>query len=885
MNDKFNKNWEYLYEVAYKCNADKDETAIEYEGTDEPEENNDNNENNKNLKQNNFTYYDPFYKYFRKDEQNENETDTDKAWGNLNLITKAFLSGDMEHLGNPEKNITIKDIEKYYECHDIKPYENQYRAIEMAINNPVTLIQGPPGTGKTETIINILRQIYNKYGKEKTVAVVSNNREALDNIYSSLDENEDVYKCFAKLGNKQVREKWSKERLGKAISIFPDDVLEKYPFFSSTIHSLRRIFDINQSGYQFDYVIMDEASQASVSLGLIAMASAKHLVVLGDTKQLSAIISEKVKAITEKSEVEDAYKEQDGNNFLAACESVFEKNYSILLNEHYRCHPSIIGFCNEYVYDEKLVVKTNDDGKLKIRAVYYDGNDHKKSLNENQDNRNKTEQEKENEKKSIYGHYNLHQIRIFIEEELPRFLEKNKTHRKNSDKNLSIGIISPMRAQLNILEALLMIIKSRINEEDFKKIKLDTIVEENIKKVKELYGSIITDELVEKFESLGFNDVFETISQDDKNTGHTVFIPALTIHKSQGKGYDYVYFLTVADSLSSFKKASEWAQSKSMINVAVSRAKKEFCIIMSSYWNEEKTKNSKEDDNQLFFCKMCDYINEYDGAIEEEYGFVKSELLFIDFEKTLPNYRNRFIAKRFEAVRKNIGDIEKSEFICKFATAYSYEYYVLWDILLGYFKDKEEITVYSYTDTYMLESWSLAYAKSKNYKNLRINFRYIKSENIRSSDKCIFNGSKGIIGENFETVSLETEIREPADILFFPRTMSKKLIEEFIGQNENNKKEYYICFCRDKNDNTNKNTINDIRGKTKNPDPGRCKQITPNEPYYCIKENFIGDMDFLFVEDMLRHFNEKNNCLQNVDDMAFRIIELKKEEFQIGGII
>ena len=40
-----------------------------------------------------------------------------------------------------------------------------------------------------------------------------------------------------------------------------------------------------------------------------------------------------------------------------------------LLSEHYRCHPKIIGFCNEKFYDDKLVIMTDEksnDTPLKI---------------------------------------------------------------------------------------------------------------------------------------------------------------------------------------------------------------------------------------------------------------------------------------------------------------------------------------------------------------------------------------------------------------------------------------------------------------------------------------------------------------------------------------
>ncbi len=62
--------------------------------------------------------------------------------------------------------------------------ESQKNATENAIGNKLSIIQGPPGTGKTQTILNLIANII-KEGK--TVAVVSNNNSATDNVYEKLE--------------------------------------------------------------------------------------------------------------------------------------------------------------------------------------------------------------------------------------------------------------------------------------------------------------------------------------------------------------------------------------------------------------------------------------------------------------------------------------------------------------------------------------------------------------------------------------------------------------------------------------------------------------------------------------------------------------------------
>ena len=60
---------------------------------------------------------------------------------------------------------------------------SQFKAVNTAINNQISIIQGPPGTGKTQTILNI---IANLLINNKTVLIVSNNNDATANIYEKL---------------------------------------------------------------------------------------------------------------------------------------------------------------------------------------------------------------------------------------------------------------------------------------------------------------------------------------------------------------------------------------------------------------------------------------------------------------------------------------------------------------------------------------------------------------------------------------------------------------------------------------------------------------------------------------------------------------------------
>ncbi len=79
--------------------------------------------------------------------------------------------------------------------------ESQLAAVEQAFRTQVSVIEGPPGTGKTQTILNILANILLR---EQTVAVLSNNNAAVENVYEKLQKS-GLGHLIAKLGNQGNR--------------------------------------------------------------------------------------------------------------------------------------------------------------------------------------------------------------------------------------------------------------------------------------------------------------------------------------------------------------------------------------------------------------------------------------------------------------------------------------------------------------------------------------------------------------------------------------------------------------------------------------------------------------------------------------------------------
>ena len=189
--------------------------------------------------------------------------------------------------------------------------------------------------------------------------------------------------------------------------------LKEYPVvLSSTYKSNTNI----HSDYVFDYVIMDEASQVDIKTGALALSCAMNAVIVGDSKQLPNVVSQAdalaYGAVRANYAVGDCY-DAVKCSFLQSCIEVFREAPMTLLREHYRCHPKIIGFCNQRFYDGALLAMTTDEGESKVLQVVrtVEGN-------------------------HARGHFNQREIDVLMQEVLPEYMGKG-----------SLGIITPYRDQ------------------------------------------------------------------------------------------------------------------------------------------------------------------------------------------------------------------------------------------------------------------------------------------------------------------------------------------------------------------------------------------------------------------------------------------------------
>ena len=256
------------------------------------------------------------------------------------------------------------------------------------------------------------------------------------------------------------------------------DILEAYPIVTSTTFSS----SASLPGVMYDCVIMDESSQCDIVAGALSMLEARRCVIVGDSKQLSNVVTREDLArsdsIYANYKLPEAYR-YGTHSFLTSITTLFPDSPSVLLREHYRCQSGIIGFCNEKFYGGSLVVMTEGQENASPLGLYLTGEGHHSR-----------------------GKVNQRQADVIAEEVLPAL----------PDDCGSIGIITPYK--------------------------------DNVAAIR------------------------RTIGRDD--------VLVSTIHSFQGREMDTIIFSTTDDVVTDFSDDS------SLINVAVSRAKKRFILVASS---------------------------------------------------------------------------------------------------------------------------------------------------------------------------------------------------------------------------------------------------------------------------------------------------------------
>jgi superfamily I DNA and/or RNA helicase len=341
-------------------------------------------------------------------------------------------------------------------------------------------------------IASLKRDYYNRTIEKTESQIASLESDLKDRSYEKLMEQ--FIHISSKIFKASIQKRYSKGIRSKyTVKSFKynfKEFIKDYPVILSTTNSILTCISEN---YLFDYLIIDEASQVDLVTASLALICCKNVVIVGDVKQLPHIVSSNIKRISEdifhESNIEEVYNYSKYSIIASLMKLYKDELPRNLLSEHYRCHPQIIGFCNEKFYDNQLVIMTEEnenDAPLKIYKTALGNHARKDKYG--------------NEK----GWYNIRQIEVIRDE----IINANNKY----DDCSEVGIICPYRKQ--VTEA---------------------------------------------------NRYFEKAK-----------IEIDTVHKFQGREKDTIIFSTVVNDINSF------VDDENLINVAVSRAVKEFIMVTSN---------------------------------------------------------------------------------------------------------------------------------------------------------------------------------------------------------------------------------------------------------------------------------------------------------------
>lgn len=274
----------------------------------------------------------------------------------------------------------------------------------------------------------------------------------------------------------------------KSFKVRFEEFIQTFPVILSTTHALRRSIPQN---YLLDYVIIDEASQVDILTGVLAFSCCRNVIIVGDVKQLPQITDQKIQPMLKTTPPNPVYNYFQ-HNILSSIISLYGDSLPRkMLQEHYRCHPQIIEFCNKQYYNGDLIAFTNDDTVEPPLVLY-------KTAEGNHMRRVTKGVEK--------GSYNQRELDVTVHEIL-----SNPQRAESLEKT---GFVTPYRKQANKAEKLLP----------------------------------------------------EGVQSD-------------TVHKYQGREKEIMIMSTVLDNTVDGKMGLSFVDDPQMINVAVSRAIKQFVLV------------------------------------------------------------------------------------------------------------------------------------------------------------------------------------------------------------------------------------------------------------------------------------------------------------------
>ncbi|SCU90102.1 LAMI_0E00628g1_1 [Lachancea mirantina] len=235
--------------------------------------------------------------------------------------------------------------------------QDQIQAIKLALEaQDYALILGMPGTGKTTVIAEIIRQLVSM---GKTVLLTSYTHSAVDNILLKL-LNDNI--STIRLGHKhKIHSDAQRFMLDFTESQSYEDLIKSVQGASVVATTCLGIHDslLNFREADFDYVILDEASQLSLPIALGPLRFGEKFIMVGDHYQLPPLVRNEAARI--------------GGLEVSLFKNLCERHRECIaeLTYQYRMCEDIMALSNHIIYDQKLKCGTEQvkNGRLEIPNI------------------------------------------------------------------------------------------------------------------------------------------------------------------------------------------------------------------------------------------------------------------------------------------------------------------------------------------------------------------------------------------------------------------------------------------------------------------------------------------------------------------------------------
>ena len=279
-------------------------------------------------------------------------------------------------------------------------------------------------TGNIHVIIQQLRTIKKKQRK-LVIDILCNKRR--DSLRGLMKDQIKRQRLFIHSKSLIERKKSLQNRLLEAEDFKP--LLEAFPCWCTTTYAISGSLPLKPG--LFDVVIIDEASQCDIASCFPILYRAKKAVIVGDDKQLphlSFLEKAKEQSFMSKYEIADRYQLM----WRFRTNSMFDiANYysssPVLLDEHFRSLPPIINFSNKEFYGGRIKVMKQDSKQVKALELI----------------------EVPDGKVDFDATRNLPEIEAVVKCLHDLIVE---SERQNPEKPITIGIVSPFRAQVEQLK-------------------------------------------------------------------------------------------------------------------------------------------------------------------------------------------------------------------------------------------------------------------------------------------------------------------------------------------------------------------------------------------------------------------------------------------------